>query len=85
MNAIGTLFDNQGGRSENLKAWKFIDLLSDAFPETVSKLKTAQNDEAAGRVLIELLEQAEQSEIGETAHEKEALLEWIEKLLTIQV
>jgi len=85
MNIIGQLFENQAGRSQNLRAWKFLDLLEDAFSKTVSQLKDAPNDEAAARILIDLLEQAERSDIGTTAHEKEALLDWLEGLLAIPI
>ncbi len=85
MNTIGQLFENQAGRSQNLRAWKFIDMLTAAFPKMISQLKDASNDEAATRILMDLLEQAERSDIGTTAHEKEALLDWIEGLLAIQV
>ena len=85
MNAIGQMFENQGGRSKNLRAWKFCDLLEDAFPKTIFQLKDAPNDEAAARILTDLMDQAEQSQIGATAHEKEALLDWLEGLLAIPV
>jgi len=85
MNAIGQMFENQGGRSKNLRAWKFCDLLEDAFPKTIFQLKDAPNDEAAGRIVITLLEQAEQKQITDSPQEHQALLSWLEGLLAVQV
>ena len=85
MNTIGQLFENQAGRSENLRAWKFIDLLEDAFSKTVSQLKDAPNDAAAGRIVITLLEQAEQKQITDSPQEHQALLSWLEGLLSLSV
>ena len=85
MNTIGRLFESQAGRSENLRAWKFIDLLTDAFPETVSQLLHLDNDEAAGRIVITLLEQAEQKQITDSPQENQALLSWLEGCLSLSV
>lgn len=85
MNTIGKFFSDQGGRADNLKAWKSIDQLTAAFPKTVSELKSAQNDEAAAKIVIDLLEQAEQKQICDSPAEHEALLQWLEGLLAVQV
>lgn len=85
MNTIGQMFESLGGKIVDPKAWKFCDLLEDAFPKTIRQLKDAKNDETAAQIVTDLLGQAEQSQVGETPHEREALLDWLEGLLTVQV
>ena len=85
MNILGNLFEAQAGRSENLAGWKFVDQLTAAFPKTVSQMKDCKTDEGAEKLLLNLMELAEQEQICDSPHELESLLSWLESLLAIEV
>ena len=76
MNSIGQAFENLGSDPQS---WKRCDLIEANFPKSVSEIKLASSDEAAEKILLDLMDQIEASQIG-TDHEKKTLLVWLDGL-----
>jgi len=79
MNSIGSVFENLGGIGNDPTSWKRCDLIEANFPKLVNEIKLASSDEAAEKILLDLMDQIEGSQIG-TDHEKRRLLVWLDGL-----